>query len=63
MKPRNKAIKELEAAGYEFKRHGNNHDIYKNPTSHKAIPLKRHDFDEDDLGYIIKEIKQNASGS
>lgn len=30
MRPRDKAIEELNTSGYEFKRHGGNHDIYYN---------------------------------
>lgn len=59
MKPRNKAIQELNADGYTFKRSGGNHDIYYNESLGCIIPLKRHDFDEDDLRYIQKEIKHN----
>lgn len=60
MKPRDKAIEELETAGYEFKRHGANHDIFCNSKAGCIIPLKRHDFDESDLRYIVKEIKKYA---
>lgn len=59
MKPRNKAIQDLNNGGYTFKRAGGNHDIYYNPQLGCIIPLKRHDFDEDDLKYIQKEIKHN----
>lgn len=59
MKPRNQAIHDLETAGYVLKRHGGKHDQYYNSDLRKIIPLKRHDFDEDDLRYIRKEIKQN----
>lgn len=59
MNPRKTAIKELEAAGYLFERHGRNHDIYDNSALGCSIPLKRHDFDEGDLRYIRKEIKLN----
>jgi len=59
MNPRKATIKDLEEAGYEFDRHGANHDIYKNKKTGKKIPLKRHDFDEDDRRYIQKEIKHN----
>ena len=59
MKPRDEAIKDLNEAGYEFDRHGANHDLYKNKKTGKKIPLKRHDFDESDRRYIKKEIKQN----
>ncbi len=49
MKPRDICLKELKAYGYEFKRSGGNHDIYYNPETKKIIPVKRHDFDENDL--------------
>ncbi len=58
MKPRDQALKELYAAGYTLKRHGANHDIYSNPKYKSTIPIKRHDFNENDLKYIRKEIKQ-----
>ncbi len=61
MKPRNRAIKELQKAGYTNLIHGAKHDRYKNPMTGRAIPLKRHDFDEDDLAYILKEIKNNET--
>lgn len=59
MKPRDKAIDELKQSGYGFKRHGANHDVYYNAQLGRMITLKRHDFDESDLRYIRKEIKQN----
>lgn len=59
MKPRDKAIDELKGGGYSFKRHGSKHDVYYNAEVGCIICLKRHDFDEDDLRYIKKEIKQN----
>lgn len=59
MKPRDKAITELNENGYYLKRNGANHDIYFNDQTKSIIPLKRHDFDENDLRYIRKEIKQN----
>lgn len=59
MKPRAKAVEELEANGYSFKRHGQRHDIYYNAKVGCIIPLKRHDFDESDLRYIQNEIKKN----
>ncbi len=62
MKPRTQAIKELESSGFSFRRHGANHDIYYNPDTGQMIPLKRHDFDEADLRYIQKEIKQTRRG-
>ena len=60
MKAHKKAEKALEEAGYIFKRHGANHDIYFNAQKGVMIPLKRHDFDEDDLRYIEKEIEKGG---
>lgn len=60
MKPRTQAVADLESSGYDFRRHGANHDIYYNKALGCIIPLKRHDFDETDLRYIRDEIKKNA---
>lgn len=59
MQARDKAIAVLNEGGYFFDRHGARHDIYCNEALGCSITLKRHDFDEDDLRYIVKEIKQN----
>ena len=61
MKPRATAIKALKAAGYSSLIHGSKHDRYKNPKTGRSITLKRHDFDEDDLKYILKEIRENET--
>ena len=60
MQPRKQAIQALQGSGYRFHREGANHEIYKNPETGEVIPLKRHDFNENDLRYILKEIKQKA---
>ena len=57
MNPHKIAEKELKNCGYFVKRRGSNHDIYYNDQTKSIIHLKRHDFDEDDLRYIQKEIK------
>lgn len=57
MNPRKITIKKLEASGLEFKRHGARHDLYFNPKTNQTIPVKRHDFDENDMRYIFKEAK------
>lgn len=62
MKPHDIAVRELKNAGYYLKRQGGKHDIYFCPENRCVIPLKRHDFDENDLRYIKKEIKHNAGG-
>lgn len=53
--PRKRTVKLLEKSGLVFKRAGANHDVYFNPLTRLTIPVKRHDFDEDDMRYILKE--------
>ena len=60
MTPHDIAKTELTKAGYVLKRHGTNHDIYYNPVTHGTIPLKRHQFTENTLRYIRKEIRQQG---
>lgn len=55
MNPRKETINELTARGFILARHGSNHDIYFNPETKVTIPVKRHDFDENDKRYILKE--------
>lgn len=55
MSPRKITVKKLEANGYSLKRHGANHDLYYNLETGKTIPVKRHDFNENDMKYIFKE--------
>lgn len=62
MTPRAKTIKDLKAAGYTDMTHGAKHDRFKNPETGKCIFLKRHDFNENDRNYILKEIKQKQDG-
>ena len=58
MNPHTTAERELSGAGYQFKRAGKKHDIWFHPELKTIIPLKRHDFNENDLNYIQKEIRQ-----
>ena len=55
MNPRTQTIKDLEQSGYYLKRHGANHDIYFNPDTKSTIPVKRHDFNDNDRKYNLKE--------
>lgn len=55
MNPRRETIRRLERNGHQLKRKGANHDIYYNPQTKLTIPVKRHDFDENDARYILKE--------
>lgn len=55
MNPRRETVRELERNGYVLKRKGANHDIYYNPASRLTIPVKRHDFNENDARYILRE--------
>lgn len=59
MSPRKMALKDLMDAGYTLKRAGANHDIYYNAETGSMIPLKRHDFNDNDRKYIQKEIKKS----
>lgn len=59
MNPRKETIALLGEHGYIFARHGGSHDIFFNPETKVTIPVKRHDFDEDDMRYILKEAKIN----
>lgn len=59
MNPRRETIAALEENGFVLARHGGNHDIYFNPATKTTIPVKRHDFDESDMRYILKEAKIN----
>lgn len=61
MTPRDKALEELKQEGFLLKRRGSNHDIYYNERTKTTIPLKRHDFNDNDLKYIRKEIRQRRS--
>lgn len=62
MTPRAQTIKDLKAAGYTVAINGAKHDRYKNPETGKCITVKRHDFNENDRKYILKEIKQKEAG-
>ncbi len=59
MTPKDIALAELKAAGYQLERHGGNHDIYYNPEIKCFISVKRHKFSENTLRYIRKEMKEN----
>jgi predicted RNA binding protein YcfA (HicA-like mRNA interferase family) len=55
MNPRKTTVNLLNASGFYLKRRGANHDIFYNPESKLTIPVKRHDFNENDMRYILKE--------
>ncbi len=57
MTPRKMCINLLTENGFLFRRSGGNHDIYFNPETKQMIPVKRHDFNENDMRYILKEAK------
>ncbi len=56
MSPLKLAEKALEDHGFVLRRHGRGHDIWFNPSLRRSISLKRHDFNDNDLKYILKEI-------
>lgn len=55
MSPLKKTLKALKENGFVLLRHGGSHDIYFNPKTNTTVPVKRHDFDENDMRYIFKE--------
>ena len=61
MHPRKATIKLLENNGFVLRRNGGNHDIYFNSKTGMTIPVKRHDFNENDMRYILKEAKIERS--
>ena len=58
MTAHDKAIQALKSNGYQRIR-AKKHEIYYNSELNRAIPLKNHDFNENDLKYILKEIAGN----
>ena len=57
MNTRKETIQILESNTYIFVRHGGNHDIYFSPVTRITVSVKRHDFDEGDMRYVLKEAK------
>ena len=55
MNLRQMTVDDLLQNGFLWKREGKKHTIYWNPETGQTIPVKRHDFDEDDRRYILKE--------
>lgn len=59
MHPLKIATQEAKAAGYVIKRKSGGHFIYFHPETKALLPIKQHDFNDNDLKYIRKEIAQN----
>ena len=59
MNARRQAIKELNENGYYLKRNGSKHDIYYSDETKYTIPL-RHDFRDNDLKVIRREISKGG---
>ena len=54
---RKELIKRITAVGYVLLRHGNRHDLYRNPKTGKKQPVPRHvEIDEDLARHIIREL-------
>ena len=47
-------IKKLESVGFQFERHGGNHDIYKRGNDEEKIPRHR-EIDERLAKFILKK--------
>ena len=50
-------IKKLNAIGYNFVRHGGNHDVYSNGTKSEMVPRHK-EIDEDLAKAIIKRCSK-----
>ena len=55
MPPKQETIRDLLHNGFVVAREGKKHTIYYNPQTHQTIPVKRHDFNDNDRRYILKE--------
>ena len=55
MSPKQETIRDLLRNGFVMAREGKKHTIYYNPQTHQTIPVKRHDFNDNDRRYILKE--------
>lgn len=55
MTPLLETIRDLKRNGFIEARQGKKHTVFYNPQTHKTIPVKRHDFNENDRKYILKE--------
>lgn len=54
---RKELIKRITAVGCVLVRHGNRHDLYRNPVTGKKQPVPRHvEIDEDLAKHILKEL-------
>lgn len=63
MNPRKIAEAELRAAGFHLDRHGANHDVWRHDSLRISLPLPRHNFGENTLRYIRKEIAAAMRGA
>jgi mRNA interferase HicA len=54
---RKELLRRIAAAGCVFVRHGDRHDLYRNPKTGKKQPIPRHrEIDEGLAKHIIKEL-------
>lgn len=55
-------IQELGKAGCELVRHGNRHDVYRNPANGQQAPVPRHREIADSLCAVIRKQLGLAPG-
>ena len=58
MNPRGRCLKELARQNFVLKAHGGKHDKYYSAELNYTVTVKRSGFDEDDMRYILQEIKR-----
>ena len=56
MSPLKETLNDLKKNGFMLKRNSGKHMIFYNPKTNQTIPVKRHDFNENDRRYILKEM-------
>ena len=58
MSPLQTAKRDLKAAGFVKERNNGKHEIYYHAATNVTIPVKRHDFNDNDLKNLRKQIRK-----
>ena len=58
MNPRGECLKKLRELGFVLKANGAKHDKYYSADLRSTVTVKRSNFDEDDMRYILQEVNR-----
>ena len=58
MSPLQTAKRDLKTAEFVIKRKDGKHEIYYHAAANVTIPVKRHDFNDNDLKNLRKQIRK-----